>query len=247
MLLIHCPKWVVLLKKRAFPRSWQIDYDSKLSTSHLRRSSGQRRRSSAIPDSHPIKCFVSCFRGDLTAIRRYVCIIVSLELQALCLPTQPGPVVWQQQQHRCCRAAARIVCVYARAGSYCCRLVLVFALVFFSLFFSPLFSLSFSLFFMWMFFLQTNHTLVCTPGFWLIWYVIHGTRYMPGWAHARQETTPQSQCSHAPPVLNTMLPRARVPADCIGCLSVLDLNWSAQGRDFIRPFWVNFHSIYLCK
>lgn len=49
----------------------QIDYDSKLSTSHLR-SSQQRRRSGGQPlaASHPIRCFVSCFRGDLTAIRR---------------------------------------------------------------------------------------------------------------------------------------------------------------------------------
>ncbi|CAM9398169.1 unnamed protein product [Pylaiella littoralis] len=52
----------------------KIDYDSKLSTSHLRRSSGDRRRSSggqALAASHPIKCFVSCFQGDLTAMRRF--------------------------------------------------------------------------------------------------------------------------------------------------------------------------------
>eukprot|EP00752_Nemacystus_decipiens_P006633 g5963.t1 len=50
----------------------RIDYDSKLSTSHLR-SSQQRRRSGgqALAASHPIRCFVSCFRGDLTAIRRF--------------------------------------------------------------------------------------------------------------------------------------------------------------------------------
>ncbi|CAM9851988.1 unnamed protein product, partial [Ectocarpus sp. 4 AP-2014] len=52
----------------------RIDYDSKLSTSHLRRSSRDSRRSSggqALAASHPIRCFVSCFRGDLTAIRRF--------------------------------------------------------------------------------------------------------------------------------------------------------------------------------
>ena len=50
----------------------QIDYDSKLSTSHLRRSSGARRRQAQnLAASHPVRCFVACFRGDLTAIRRY--------------------------------------------------------------------------------------------------------------------------------------------------------------------------------
>ncbi|CAN0311912.1 unnamed protein product, partial [Ectocarpus sp. 8 AP-2014] len=52
----------------------KIDYDSKLSTSHLRRSSRDTRRSSggqALAASHPIRCFVSCFKGDLTAIRRF--------------------------------------------------------------------------------------------------------------------------------------------------------------------------------
>eukprot|EP00903_Cladosiphon_okamuranus_P009465 g9021.t2 len=50
----------------------KIDYDSKLSTSHLR-SSQTRRRSGgqALAASHPIRCFVSCFKGDLTAIRRF--------------------------------------------------------------------------------------------------------------------------------------------------------------------------------
>lgn len=49
----------------------QIDYDSKLSTSHLRRSAGARRRQAQnLAASHPVRCFVACFRGDLTAIRR---------------------------------------------------------------------------------------------------------------------------------------------------------------------------------
>lgn len=54
----------------------QIDYDSKLSTTHLRRSTRDRRSSGgqALAASHPIKCFVSCFRGDLTAIRR--CLLI---------------------------------------------------------------------------------------------------------------------------------------------------------------------------
>lgn len=57
--------------RRVASRPPQVDYDSKLSTSHLGNSSAAGRGAKQVlAASHPVRCFVACFKGDLTSIRR---------------------------------------------------------------------------------------------------------------------------------------------------------------------------------